>query len=125
MRRLTVVAFAAVGLAAGVGCREREQARSDAPASVEGERAREQAVEDPLVGSVAGTVARASEGHLQLRDEGGKDIVLSTDTRTRVVRDGRPVTLEALQPGSEVRASYVIQGEEWMARQVEVVPPVK
>jgi ElaB/YqjD/DUF883 family membrane-anchored ribosome-binding protein len=91
----------------------------------EGSTAAEQAVEDPLTGSVSGTVARASGGALQLHDTDGKQIVLTTDGDTRVTRGGQPTTLRALQPGAEVRASYVIQGENWMARQVEVVAPSK
>jgi ElaB/YqjD/DUF883 family membrane-anchored ribosome-binding protein len=91
----------------------------------EGSTAAGRAVENPLTGSVSGTVARASGGALQLRDADGKQIVLSTDGDTRVMRGGQPTTLRALQPGTEVRASYVIHGEDWMARQVEVVSPPK
>ena len=91
----------------------------------EGSTAAEQAVEDPLTGSVSGTVARASGDALHLRDADGKQIVLTTDGDTRVMRGGHSTTLQALQPGAEVRASYVIQGEDWMARQVEVVSPAK
>jgi ElaB/YqjD/DUF883 family membrane-anchored ribosome-binding protein len=92
----------------------------------EGSTLAEQAVDDPLTGSVSGTVAHASGRALQLRDTDGKEIVLTTDGDTQVVmRGGQPMTLRALQPGAEVRASYVIQGEYWMARQVEVVAPPK
>jgi hypothetical protein len=140
MRRLTVVTWVAVGLAVGAGCRERE-ARTAAPSDgdralatqkareltrdipTEGSTAAERAVANPLIGSVSGTVTGASEGELQLREAGGKSLVLTTDGETRVVRDGRPVGLESLQPGTEVRASYVIDGEEWRARELDVVPP--
>ena len=112
MRRLMlmVVVFTAVGLTVGAGCREQESAEL-----------RERAAENPLTGSVSGTVARAFEGKLQLHEADGKRIVLSTDDRTQVARDGQPVALDALQPGTAVRASYVIEGNVWMARQVDVL----
>lgn len=141
MRWLTVVAFVGVGLAVGTGCRERDGARTAAaPAGeralatheareltrdipTEGSTAAERAVANPLIGAVSGTVASASEGALQLREASGERLVLTTDGQTQVMRDGRPVGLESLQPGTEVRASYVIDGEEWRARRVDVVPP--
>ncbi len=140
MRRLTVVAWVGMGLAVGMGCRERDEARTAAAPSgeqtlatqeareltrdlpTEGSTAAERAVANPLLGAVSGTVAEASEGGLQLRDASGESIVLTTDGQTQVVRDGRPVGLESLQPGTEVRASYVIDGEDWRARRVDVVP---
>ncbi|WNG40753.1 hypothetical protein F0U61_48970 [Archangium violaceum] len=117
MRRLTVVGLTVLGLAVGAGCREREEARTAATPAAE------RAVEDPLTGSVAGTVAQTAGSALHLHEADGKRIVLNTDGQTRVVRDGQPVGLEALQPGAEVRASYVISGTDWMAREVEVVSP--
>ncbi|WNG51183.1 hypothetical protein F0U60_48915 [Archangium minus] len=117
MRRLTVVGLTVLGLAVGAGCREREEARTAATPAAE------RAVEDPLTGSVAGTVAQTAGSALHLHEADGKRIVLNTDGQTRVVRDGQPVGLEALQPGTEVRASYVISGTDWMAREVDVVSP--
>ncbi len=141
MRWRTVVAFMGMGLAVGTGCREREGARTAAaPAGeralathegreltrdipTEGSTAAERAVANPLLGAVSGTVAGASDGELQLHEVDGESIVLTTDGQTQVVRNGRPVGLESLQPGTEVRASYVIDGEEWRARRVDVVSP--
>lgn len=141
MRRLTVVVWVGLGLAVAAGCREREEARTAAAPTgeralatqeareltrdipTEGSTAAERAVANPLLGAVSGTVAGASEGELQLREAGGESVVLTTDGQTQVVRDGRPVGLDSLQPGTEVRASYVIDGEEWRARRVDVVPP--
>ncbi|PTL83108.1 hypothetical protein [Vitiosangium sp. GDMCC 1.1324] len=85
----------------------------------------EQGTVSPQTGTVAGTVAKASGGELQLREADGKRVVLSTDGQTQVLRNGHPVGLDALQPGSEVRASYVMDGGEWKARQVDVVAPEK
>ncbi|HYO56147.1 hypothetical protein [Archangium sp.] len=141
MRRLTLAAVAMLGLGGGAGCQEREEARMASPPAeeralatqeareltrdipAEGSTAAERAVANPLLGSVSGTVARTSGDALQLHEAGGKRVVLTTDGQTRVVRNGQPLGLEALQPGTEVRASYVIDGEEWRARQVDVVPP--
>jgi hypothetical protein len=140
MRWLTVVAWVGVGLAVGTGCREREEARTAAPPAgeralatheareltrdipTEDSTAAERAVANPLLGAVSGTVAGTSEGGLQLREASGESLVLTTDGQTQVMRDGRPVGLESLRPGTEVRASYVIDGEEWRARRVDVVP---
>jgi hypothetical protein len=136
-----VVAWVGVGLAVGTGCREREEARTAAPPEgdrslatheareltrdipTEGSTAAERAVANPLLGAVSGTVAGTSQGELQLREAGGESLVLTTDGQTQVMSDGRPVGLESLRPGTEVRAAYVIDGEEWRARRVDVVPP--
>jgi hypothetical protein len=141
MRRLTMVAFALVGFAVGAGCRKREVARTAARPTEEqalalheareltrdipaqGSTAAERAAANPLLGSVSGRVAQASRRELQLGEADGKRIVLTMDGETRVVRDGRLVGVESLQPGTEVRAAYVIDGAQWRARQVDVVPP--
>lgn len=84
-----------------------------------------QQAEEALTGSVTGTVASASEDRLQIQRTDGKKVVLATDGRTRVTREGKNVSLGSLPPGAEVRASYVIHDDEWVARQVDVVPPAK
>jgi hypothetical protein len=84
-----------------------------------------QEAEESLTGTVSGTVASATEGRLQLRATDGKKVVLSTDGRTRVTREGKVIEPGALPPGAEVRASYVIRDDEWVARLVVVVVPAK
>jgi hypothetical protein len=89
----------------------------------EGGAAVERAVEGALTGAVAGVVAGTSESRLQLREPDGDRILLRTDARTEVLRDGQPISLDSLSPGAEVRASYEIQGDDWVARRVYVVAP--
>ncbi len=72
---------------------------------------------------VEGVVADVREDRLLLRGPEGKRIVLRTDERTQVLRDGRRIRQESIQPGSEVRASYILEGEERVARRVEVEEP--
>jgi hypothetical protein len=71
---------------------------------------------------LSGVVTEAREDELLIRGSEGQSIVLRTDERTQVVRSGVRIQLESIVPGSEVRASYILQGEERVARRVEVGP---
>ncbi len=86
----------------------------------------------------SGTTTAAAttvQGSLQSKDEdmlvltvaeqGNRQLRLKMDDQTRVMQDNREVKLDDIQEGSQVRASYVSEGEDMLARDITVVTPAK
>jgi len=53
------------------------------------------------------------------------ELKLKTDDTTRVTQNNRAVELDDFKEGTEVRASYVAEGEDLVARDVVILAPVK
>jgi flagellar biosynthesis GTPase FlhF len=53
------------------------------------------------------------------------ELKLKTDDQTRVMQNDLPVNLDDLKEGTEVRASYVSNGDDLVARDVVIVTPIK
>ena len=84
-----------------------------------------------MVGATA--AATTVQGSLQSKDDdllvltvpaqGNRQLRLKTDDKTRVMQGTREVELDDIQEGSQVRASYVAEGNDMVARDVTVVTP--
>jgi hypothetical protein len=62
--------------------------------------------------NVQGKAVAASNGELLLRAPGQGDLRLKTNDSTAVTVDGKSATLDQIQPGQDVRASYqVVDGQ--------------
>lgn len=59
---------------------------------------------------------------LSVPGQGSSPLRLKMDDQTRVMQNNREVKLEDLQEGSQVRASYVSEGKDMLARDVTVLP---
>jgi hypothetical protein len=68
-----------------------------------------------------GTVANASEDKITLRRPTGDELELDVRPETSIMRGGQKVDATALSEGAEVRASYVIRGDEKVAERIEVM----
>jgi hypothetical protein len=53
------------------------------------------------------------------------ELKLKTDDMTRVMQNNRAVELDDFDEGTEVRASYVLEGDDLVARDVVIITPVK
>ncbi|WP_224362250.1 hypothetical protein [Hyalangium versicolor] len=53
------------------------------------------------------------------------EVKLKTDDKTRVTQNSREVDLDDFKEGTEVRASYVADGDDLVARDVVILTPVK
>lgn len=53
------------------------------------------------------------------------ELKLKTDDKTRVTQNELVVDLDDFEEGTEVRASYVMEGEDLVARDVVILTPVK
>lgn len=69
----------------------------------------------------SGTVADASNDKLTIRRATGDEVEIDLRPDTRIMRDGQQVQAGQLQEGTEVRASYVMQGDERVAEHIEVM----
>lgn len=86
---------------------------------------------------MAGATAAATtvQGSLQSKDndllvltvpaQGNRQLRLKTDDQTRVMQDNREVKMDDIEEGSQVRASYVAEGNDMVARDITVVTPAK
>lgn len=79
----------------------------------------------PVGGALTGDVKSTAPHQLTIQDEDGKSYTLKTDGQTQVGDNGQPRDLNALREGAPVRASFVLQGEERIAREVEVLAEPK
>jgi hypothetical protein len=52
------------------------------------------------------------------------ELKLKTDDKTRVTQNDLTVDLDDFEEGTEVRASYVMEGEDLVARDVVIITPV-
>lgn len=60
---------------------------------------------------------------LTVPDQNNRQLRLKTDDQTRLMQNNREVKLDDIQEGSQVRASYVAEGNDMVARDVTVVTP--
>lgn len=71
---------------------------------------------------------RSTTGHslvLVVPSQNNAELKLKTDDKTRVTQNNRDVDLDDFKEGTEVRASYVTDGDDLLARDVVIVTPVK
>ena len=73
-------------------------------------------------GAVIGQLVSQDEDSVTIRDPNGQLHELTTDARTQVVHNEQPVALHIYAEGASVRASYIVEGEQKLARSVEILP---
>jgi membrane protein involved in colicin uptake len=78
-------------------------------------------VDDKMTGGSVTGILKSTTGGLTVRDSAGVDYELETNDATKVMHDGTAVKLDDIKEGSEVRASYAVDGEEKVAKDVEVL----
>ena len=71
--------------------------------------------------SVLGTVVWVGDDELLVRDTGGVEREVLVEDGTRFVREGRQVSRRRVEKGAQVRISYGVEQEEWVAREVELI----
>jgi hypothetical protein len=59
-------------------------------------------------GSVTGTLSDMDEKSLTIKDSAGNEVALQRNASTTVTQNGKSITADQLQKGSEVRASYKV-----------------
>ena len=76
--------------------------------------------------TVTGRVMSTSGDTLTVVDTNNRELKLKTNDQTRVMgADNRAMKLDDIKEGSQVRASYVMDGKDMRARDVTLVAPVK
>lgn len=76
--------------------------------------------------TVNGRVLSKSGDTLTLVDTSNKELKIKTNDKTAVMDNAsRAVKLDDIKEGSQVRASYVMDGKDMVARDVTLVAPVK
>ncbi|RKH57162.1 hypothetical protein D7W81_31885 [Corallococcus aberystwythensis] len=76
--------------------------------------------------TVNGRVLSKSGDTLTLVDSTNKELKIKTNDKTAVMDNGsRAVKLDDIKEGSQVRASYVMDGKDMVARDVTLVAPIK
>jgi hypothetical protein len=80
------------------------------------------AVNDTIQGRVRSTSGDSLV--LMVPGQNNTELKLKTDGKTRVTQNNRDVDLDDFKPGTEVRASYVADGDDLLARDVVIVTPV-
>jgi multidrug resistance efflux pump len=73
--------------------------------------------------SVIGRVESTFGDQIKIRDQAGREIELNTDDSTRVMMNGREVKVDELKEGTQVRASYAMDGDDRVAKEVQVLSP--
>lgn len=73
--------------------------------------------------SLSGKLEASAPNQLIVRDNTGFQYRLKTDDRTRVTFNGQPAKLDQFKQGTEVRATYVFDGQNRVATGVEVISP--
>jgi vacuolar-type H+-ATPase subunit H len=81
------------------------------------------AVKETVQGRVRSTTGDSLV--LVVPGKANSELKLKTDDNTRVTRNNRDVELDDFKEGTEVRASYVADGEDLVARDVVILTPVK
>lgn len=75
--------------------------------------------------TMTGTLKNVTIGdNLEVTDSTGKEMKLKTDDQTKVTWNNQPAKLDNFDEGTQVRASYVKQGDDMLAREVTIVKPV-
>lgn len=73
-------------------------------------------------GAVSGQLVSKTGDSVTIRDPNGQLHELTVDVRTQVVQNEQPVSLHLYTEGASVRASYIVEGEQKLARSVEILP---
>jgi len=81
------------------------------------------AVNDTVQGRVRSTTGDSLV--LVIPAKNNAELKLKTDDRTRVMQNDLAVELDDFKEGTEVRASYVSDGEDLVARDVVILAPVR
>jgi TolA-binding protein len=63
-------------------------------------------------------------GNLEVVDANGKEMKLKTDDQTKVMYNNKAAKMDSFDEGTQVRASYVKDGDDMLAREVTVLKPV-
>jgi len=75
--------------------------------------------------TMTGTLKNVTMGdNLEVTDSTGKEMKLKTDDATKVTWNNKPAKLDTFGEGTQVRASYVKEGSDMLAREVTIVKPV-
>lgn len=80
------------------------------------------AARDTVQGRVRSTTGNSLV--LVVPGRSGSELKLKTDDKTRVTENSREVDLDDFKEGTEVRASYVSDGDDLVARDVVILSPV-
>lgn len=76
--------------------------------------------------NVQGRVLSTGGDSLTLVDtSSNKQVKLKTNDQTRIMQNNAPVKLDDLTEGTQVRASYVMDGKDMVARELTVTQPVQ
>ena len=79
----------------------------------------------PATGTLTGTLKDVTlANNLQLVDSTGKELKLKTNDATRVMYNNKAAKLDSFDEGTQVRASYVKDGDDMVARDVTVLKAV-
>jgi len=81
------------------------------------------AVNETVQGRVRSTMGDSLV--LVVPGKANSELKLKTDDNTRVTQNNRDVELDDFKEGTEVRASYVAEGDDLVARDVVIITPVK
>jgi hypothetical protein len=79
-------------------------------------------ISDTVQGSVQST--KGDSLVLRVPTKNNAELKLKTDGKTRVTQDNRNVDLDDFHEGTEVRASYVTDGDDLVARDVVIITPL-
>jgi hypothetical protein len=74
---------------------------------------------------VVGTLKSTLGQQITIADGKGGEFKLGTDDATHVTQNGAPVDIDDFKEGSEVRASYTLDGEKKVAREVVILNSYK
>lgn len=76
--------------------------------------------------NVNGRVLSTGGDSLTLVDtSSNKQVKLKTNDQTRIMQNNSPVKLDDITEGTQVRASYVMEGKDMVARELTVTQPVQ
>ncbi len=84
---------------------------------------RKDAVDAMAAGTLTGTLKSTLGSQLTLRDSAGVDHKLDVKDTTLVTYHGQAVKLDDYKAGTEVRASFINDGDEKVAREVTILSP--
>jgi hypothetical protein len=143
MRKLMVAVAAVAGVALTAGCQKDENEKiADAQKDVAKEERdvyEAEADRSKDLRNSAGTTASVANETVQGRvrstlgnslvlvvpGKANSELKLKTDDNTRVTQNNVKVDLDDFKEGTEVRASYVSDGDDLVARDVVIINPVK
>ncbi|WP_373045013.1 hypothetical protein [Vulgatibacter sp.] len=69
--------------------------------------------------TVSGQLVEVTEEEIRVGPESGNEVRLQVNEQTQVMRDGQMASLQELQPGTQVRASYELQEGEPVVTRLE------